>query len=274
MPDEWFGAADAIAARGWRRVMVLGPNGAGKSTFCRWLAARLPDTALLDADVGQQHLGPPATMALAPPGSASPLVRFVGTTSPLAEPMALIATLAALVADAGGGRLVCNTSGLVAGPGVALKTFKIDVLRPDVLVAVAPGTEVEPILAANAHLPALRLRPSPLARDRSAGRRRTARQAAFARHLDGAAELRLPTAAVVIQRRPPPAVPVEGLLCGLADGRGILAGIAIALAMDAETVGLFTPVPEGAAKLLRFGGMYLDREGRERGLVQTRKGPR
>jgi polynucleotide 5'-hydroxyl-kinase GRC3/NOL9 len=83
-PDDWQDATD-IAVRTARRVMVLGPADVGKSSFCRFLidsAGREGiTTALLDADLGQKAVGPPACVSCLD-ASGLTLV-FARTTNPL-----------------------------------------------------------------------------------------------------------------------------------------------------------------------------------------------
>src|SRR3954451_21991417 len=65
-----------------RHALVLGAADVGKSTFCRFLLghlrARGRRTALLDTDVGQKTVGPPACVTLA--GADRSALFFVGTT--------------------------------------------------------------------------------------------------------------------------------------------------------------------------------------------------
>jgi polynucleotide 5'-kinase involved in rRNA processing len=103
VPQAWADAVSRIGAASWRRLAVLGERDQGKSTFCRVLLERLelfpvlmnreklrpifagalphrqtgPTLAgsalaqggagawLLDADVGQKMIGPPACVTLA-----------------------------------------------------------------------------------------------------------------------------------------------------------------------------------------------------------------
>src|SRR3954471_20845945 len=85
VPPGWSTAVAAITHPDVRRVMVIGAADIGKSTFCRVLlgAARASGrtAALLDADVGQKTVGPPACVT-ASEASGSRLV-FVGTTDPV-----------------------------------------------------------------------------------------------------------------------------------------------------------------------------------------------
>src|SRR3954447_17169286 len=85
VPPGWRAAVAAVTHADVRRVMVIGAADVGKSTFCRILlgAARASGrtAALLDTDVGQKTVGPPACVT-ASEASGSRLV-FVGTTDPV-----------------------------------------------------------------------------------------------------------------------------------------------------------------------------------------------
>ena len=68
VPPEWEAAAAEILERGRCIVLLVGGAGVGKSSFCRYLAetlARRAEVDVIDADIGQANLGPPATISLA-----------------------------------------------------------------------------------------------------------------------------------------------------------------------------------------------------------------
>src|SRR5512139_1849639 len=66
IPAAWARSADTILRNRWRTILVLGATDRGKSTYCAVLGARLSHArrrvALVDADVGQKDVGPPATI--------------------------------------------------------------------------------------------------------------------------------------------------------------------------------------------------------------------
>lgn len=123
VPSEWSEAAAALLRCGARRVLVVGPADAGKSTFCRILlteaAAAGRSAELVDADIGQKLVGPPACVTLGRASTEGLDLRglvFVGTTNPLRGWRDVIGGTERLAAAAQAALLVVNTGGLVTGP--------------------------------------------------------------------------------------------------------------------------------------------------------------
>lgn len=134
----------------------MGRPDSGKSTLALALAAAAAGragaaAAVLNSDPGQSHLGPPTTVAwgLLAPAEAfadhlpawSDLtlggLGFVGSTSPYGHLLEMVSATywccnrAAAAAE----RVILDTSGLASGPlGTLLKTTKIDLLAPDMIV--------------------------------------------------------------------------------------------------------------------------------------------
>ncbi|MCL6449905.1 MAG: hypothetical protein K6T75_01230 [Acetobacteraceae bacterium] len=158
---EWQEAAEEVAAAPGV-VVLVGATDTGKTTLAQFLAnhclARGRRVAVVDADVGQSDVGPPGTVGLSllpsPIGrlSDAPLTAayFVGSNSP--EPLLLEAVVGArLMVDRalelGAEVVVVDTTGLVAGLlGRALKHSKIELIRPDYILAVERKREVEHLL--------------------------------------------------------------------------------------------------------------------------------
>lgn len=160
VPDAWRALSGRIGAEGGL-TLLLGTSDSGKTTLARWLVRTLTSAgrrvALLDGDIGQSTLGPPATAGLAlytaPPADADlpPLaLRFVGAVSPAQQMLPLAVALKRLAEKAyaiGAGVLLVDTTGLVLGPlGHRLKFHKIELLAPQHLVALQKDAELEPIL--------------------------------------------------------------------------------------------------------------------------------
>jgi polynucleotide 5'-hydroxyl-kinase GRC3/NOL9 len=143
-------------------VMVLGAPDTGKSTLSRYLVYRAyakgSPVGLVDLDLGQSHLGPPASLGLGlfpplTPGDDSLFPQglyFLGQTSPLGSLMEVAVgcrVLADQASAAGVQRLVVNTSGFVQGPGaLRLKGAEVELLQPILILALQRERELEPLL--------------------------------------------------------------------------------------------------------------------------------
>jgi len=161
IPPGWDAAATRFLDEGGP-VMVLGASDTGKSALCRYLVFRAylkgHQAALVDLDLGQSHLGPPATLGLGlfPPrhpgdDSLHPEgLYFIGRTSPVGSILEVVVGCRVLVDQAlsrGYTRLVVNTSGLVQGPGtLRLKRAQAELLHPTLLLALQRDREIEPLL--------------------------------------------------------------------------------------------------------------------------------
>ncbi len=168
------------ALRSARSVMVIGGPDTGKSTLARLISLELSAeaaTALVDLDMGQSTIGPPTTVAwgrVAGPGPISPVeIYFTGTLSPPGSLLPALVGAKAMVERALGAaeKAVIDTTGLVAGPvGLVLKQYKIELLKPDIVIALQREGELEHILSSfrRARLPAIqRVLPPEAARRRS-----------------------------------------------------------------------------------------------------------
>lgn len=147
-------------------VLLIGAPDTGKTTFCCRAANAAIEAgrrvAIVDGDIGQSEIGPPACVSMAVPEapfarmSDLPPVRsaFVGTISPR---YAAIEHLAAFCRTVYAARsmdvdlVLCDTTGYVQGPAAQrLKSAKAVALRPEHVVRLtrravrqAPGPEAE-----------------------------------------------------------------------------------------------------------------------------------
>jgi polynucleotide 5'-hydroxyl-kinase GRC3/NOL9 len=160
VPSEWENLK--FAAMGGT-ILVVGATDTGKTTFARYLYHRLgahhERLAFVDGDMGQATLGPPTTMTLAlgrPNDASFPPTgprfgAFVGDISPGAHMLPTVVGAHKLVQKAresGATTIVFDTTGLV-GPshgGGALKRALVEILRPEIVVALQRGSELEHLL--------------------------------------------------------------------------------------------------------------------------------
>ncbi|MEM4699777.1 MAG: Clp1/GlmU family protein [Candidatus Nezhaarchaeales archaeon] len=198
IPGEWRSLAEELrGARG--AVMVVGSVDVGKTFLSTYLANRLLQdglrVAVVDSDVGQSSIGPPATIGAARLTKAHPclldvpmeLGYFVGSTTPVGHLLPMVVGVKRLVdkmsplADV----VLIDTTGMVHG-GVAraLKIHKADVVRPKSILLLERGRELRP-LARQLEAMGLEVRAlpaSPWVRPRDREERRMLRELAFQIH--------------------------------------------------------------------------------------------
>ncbi|MBN2113152.1 MAG: hypothetical protein JW785_03390 [Acidimicrobiia bacterium] len=150
---------DLVRRRGV--VLLVGAPDTGKSTFGRRLvsaaAAAGVSAAYIDADVDQTSCGPPACVGLhwvRRPAELADLNRadaleFVGSINPEGVVLQHVVATAKLVdqARAGTELVVVDTTGAISGViGQTLKYHKMELCRPDVVVGLQRGGELEPLV--------------------------------------------------------------------------------------------------------------------------------
>lgn len=318
-PEAWRQTAATILQQRPRTILVLGGGDAGKSSYCRFLVAQLlgagERSAIVDADVGQKIVGPPATVTLGyAEGTAeqwtvaAEAFYFVGSTGPVGRMLPLVVGTARLVNAADAAFVIVDTTGYIEASGRVLKGYKIDAVRPDLIIAIQKRGELESVLRSHATYPTIRIRPSRKARPRDRWERDIAREMAFADYFGQAQRFELKLDELVFQRSllftgDPIEIPgaiyaertVEGvlavsegpisspqivksikpgfernLLCGVADQRNRGVGLALIQSIDFErrALSLISPVPAGQVRVLQLGDLYIGRDGREHGQLE------
>lgn len=316
IPSAWAQSAAEILQRRWHTILVLGAADRGKSSYCRFLVHHCltagQRVALLDADVGQKAIGPPATLTLGYPQPEQLLDAvppaawyFVGATTPVGHLLPVIVGVRHLLDTARATYRIVNTTGFVQGVGRVLKSYKIEAVQPDVIIALEHGRELRALLQPYQHCRILYLPTSAQAAVKHPAQRQAARQRAFGAYFTAARPVELPLRQVLFQRgrlftgrrvahpdfvyaeRTPEGflavgsaaqaahdsahvLPVgfeRSLLCGVADRRNVGLGLAIVQHIDfaRETLALYTPVPAAQIRVLQWGGLYVQPDGREGG---------
>jgi polynucleotide 5'-hydroxyl-kinase GRC3/NOL9 len=190
--------AEALAEMEQGKVMVLGMTDVGKSTLCTYLTNNLLQrglsSAVVDADIGQSDIGPPTTIGSSvPTASVSSLVDlkpdaiiFIGHTSPSQVETKIIDGLKRLSNRSEDSLTIINTDGWVLDPeAISYKIRMITATKPDLVVGLANGTELQPILSGSgARSLSIDTAKEVLARSRSD--RREIRTASYRRFLEGA----------------------------------------------------------------------------------------
>jgi polynucleotide 5'-hydroxyl-kinase GRC3/NOL9 len=160
-PHEWYGLLDVLKEEKGIAIL-LGATDTGKSTLARFLISNLCQrgrkVALVDADIGQSFLGPPATIGFSIFKSdpdwqlilSPPEIFFVGSITPEGHFSIHLKGVRRMVEKATSHEvdlILVDTTGFVLGEGGReLKTRKIDLLQPRFILALQRSGELEPIL--------------------------------------------------------------------------------------------------------------------------------
>lgn len=170
MVDDW---ADKIAqqliGRGLMQegiCLVLGAADTGKTTLVesvtRHTASSQP-VAVVDADIGQSHIGPPTTVGWAladnPQVNLSQLavsgISFVGDVTPVGHLLQHTAAIAQCVRQAAeaAASVIVDTPGLVHGPAACALWWTVQrILQPKSILAVRRVDELNDVISGLQHL--------------------------------------------------------------------------------------------------------------------------
>lgn len=171
-PKEWIRLCSELDRfEGRFLVCVLGASDTGKSSLCRYLVLHFRQqgcrVALIDADLGQSTLGPPATVGMKVfsllKGKDDPsFFRFVGYISPVKHMLQTLVAIRALVdraVEQGVEGIILDTSGFLFGKvALEFKFQKIEVVNPTHLIALERNRELEVLLKNFSHRRSLSLR--------------------------------------------------------------------------------------------------------------------
>lgn len=162
IPPEWDQLADRILKQ--RRkgslyvIMVMGEVDTGKTFFSTYIANRLLQhldrTAILDCDTGQSDIGPPGSfgmLLMKKPviflvEEPATYLYMIGAHSPGLHFLPAMTGLDAMLdkARAEADALIIDTTGWVQGNGGrAIKKAKLDLVKPDMIVLMQRGNELE-----------------------------------------------------------------------------------------------------------------------------------
>ena len=275
-------------------VMLLGGIDSGKTTFGINLLRRASEAgiacALVDSDIQTSTVGPPTTVGLRLCEAEQPLDRddfrtadalsFVGSIQPKAHVLPLVTGTAKLVRraiDHGARLVVVDTTGLVSGIyGQTLKYFKMDLVRPDVVVVFERGGEMEPLVGiAQRFTPAtvVEVDVDPSVVPRSVDERAAFREQQFSAYFAAGVSRWRVKPSVFMPTLPPDfdLAQLDGLVVGMEDGSGTCVGIGVVEFDPSEDfLRMVSPVATGV-KGLRLGSIRMETSGRSRGPVDLRQ---
>lgn len=273
-------------------TIVIGPPDAGKTSFIRCLTSEANDFSkqvrVIDADLGQKTIGPPATISSAcfrnnPEGEVLPdSLYFIGDTTPYNHIVEEVTGLSVLC---GGAEpdidiLAIDTPGLVTGPiGVSLNYHLIMAANPHYVVFIRRAQEMEPLISAISYRngPKLFILDIPRAARRiPIGERRKNRKESFGAYFRKSEffEISLNSVAVYpsearsIARRE-----LKGLLVGLQDENNRTKGMGIIMAQQRRPglVTIAAPIVPTEVAGIVFGSLKIAPDGQELGRVKLNR---
>jgi polynucleotide 5'-hydroxyl-kinase GRC3/NOL9 len=141
-------------------AMLLGAPDTGKTSLAVALVGAWAEAgaraAVMDLDLGQSEIGPPGTIGMAYAEKAftgigslvRPAIEFVGATSPARNQAGALAAASLLHARREPRDVtLIDSCGYVFGPGARMyKLQLVRLLRPDAVVALQKGSEIEPLV--------------------------------------------------------------------------------------------------------------------------------
>ncbi|HUO45985.1 MAG TPA: Clp1/GlmU family protein [Acidimicrobiia bacterium] len=259
-----------------RTVMLIGAIDTGKTAMARRIVREAVASGkvvgYVDADIGNTTTGPPTCVGLKIISGLDGLERiqeadglhFVGGISPDRLVLQQVIATAALVEQArqSSDLVIIDTTGLVSGVvGESLKYHKMELCRPDRVVAMQRGAELEPVVGMlrrffGADVISLPVEPEvvPSSPDERASRRARRFGQAFQTPLD-----RWRVKATVFAPTLPTGLDIsrlDSLLVGLHDGEGHCQGLGF-LEVDDGTLRVATNQGEGMQGL-RLGSLRID----------------
>ena len=220
IPTSWENACNTALAFDEKPVVVLvmGEVDSGKTSFCTYLAnwalKAKRRVAIVDADLGQSDIGPPATIGFS--RITSPTrdlfllkadeVCFIGTTTPSGALSKVIDELAR-VKDEGLKKavdfLVINTDGWVVGDGaVEYKLRLVGRVAPNVVVGIQRQNELTPILAGLEGIRVMSIDSPSAIKKRDREQRKILRELSYKKYLKGAKLQSFPSRLVRIEGFP------------------------------------------------------------------------
>jgi polynucleotide 5'-hydroxyl-kinase GRC3/NOL9 len=286
IPGSWHSALEALVEMKQGKVVIIGATDMGKSTLSAFLLngllRNLVDSRMVDADIGQADIGPPTTMGSANPRAyLSSLVElepsaliFVGHTSPSRVQPKLLEGVRRLSSESQRSLTIINTDGWVLDPeAIVYKAELIEAVRPDLVLAMAVGGELESIISKTS-IASMRIEAPATILTRSRSDRREIRTAAYRRFLDGGKTrtyslretgVRLPPGLTLAQLAGDSEL--RNLLVGLVDEEGFLLQIGVLLGLEKESVRVYSRSAD-SLKEIELGYVKLTTDGVELGYLE------
>lgn len=185
-------------------ILILGDVNSGKSVFANYLVnlsiSKGFKTGLIDEDLGQSEISAPATIGLALYKRPVPSLfkahkreeYFIGSTNPadlMGKVLVGVNTLFNSALKHSSDIIIINTDGWISGKAVEFKQNLIEMIKPNVIVAIERGRELEPIirpLEGQSWTEIVRLSALPIVRNRDPEERRVYREGMYRKYMQGA----------------------------------------------------------------------------------------
>jgi len=265
-----------------KMIMVIGGPDTGKTTLTEELVGLSFNrftVGVVDADIGQSHIGPPTTIGWACfedkfdgwEGVRCEDMYFVGTTSPFGNLLPVV-TGTQIICDIARqkvDKVIIDTTGMIkGGAGKILKICKIEVIKPDVILALEREDELSPILYAfrGMKIPVIfRISVSSRVSQKTYLNRVSYRRGKFREYFKDARRIALSLNKMGI-RDIRPKEPLYNRLVSLRseEGRDLALGIIETIDEEEETLFIYTPLaPSRQIAGVVLGGLRLSLEGKE-----------
>lgn len=280
VPADWHRLTDQ-ARQASGPIIIIGGTDAGKSTLCWWLAQQLTSearVAVVDADLGQSRVGPPASVGWRFVDADEGEFYFAGDVTPARRPATCLAgtlRLTQRAQAAGADIIIVDTSGYVNGAGaISLKSAKVELLAPAlVIMAGEPGQLVHLVspFVRDSRIKIVEMLPAGMGSEKNLADRQRWRQQHFAVWLAGSnaqwislsdkAVINLPGPEDFKRNGGPDAW--RGLLVGLLaeDKLGLCLGLLRAIDYEANRLLIAAPPEAQQAAGVHLGCLRLEPDG-------------
>jgi polynucleotide 5'-hydroxyl-kinase GRC3/NOL9 len=264
-------------------ILIIGKIDSGKSSFCTYLLNKLVNpkrcVAVLDGDTGQSDIGPPGTLGYAltcKPATELYSLKteeavFVGVTSPakaIKQTVDGFAKLQTEILKKNPDYIIVNTDGWVTGEdAIQYKAHLVDMLKPDLIVALQIEKELEPLLATLGDKQ-IKIIESPVTvKERNPEKRQKLREKSYGKYLQNGKvrllylnQYKIENQDAVDEHKDES----KGLLLGFLGKKNKFLGIGILLEVNKKKKALkvFTPV-EGVIDRIIVGKVHFDKQLRE-----------
>lgn len=147
---------EIIKRKDIKKILLIGGSDTGKTTLIMDIANILikgkNKVFIIDSDVGQSHIGPPTTIGIAEikngVSNISKIkedeIYFVGSITPSGNILGMITGIKKMSNYRWKGKLLIDTTGYINDPlAIYLKIHKIEILKPDLVILLEKGNELE-----------------------------------------------------------------------------------------------------------------------------------